>query len=115
MRTSALGVAQDDLETAFLMTPARERSGFALTIAGHGAGFSFAHSPGGKVKTHLTMFEKEAIGVTCTKCGHEGQESVAGLKADGYTCPKCGATFDPTKLARALKQIEGSFATFSDS
>jgi DNA-directed RNA polymerase subunit RPC12/RpoP len=61
------------------------------------------------------MFEKETIEVTCAKCGHEGHESVASLKADGYTCSKCGASFYPNQLAGALKQIEGSFATFSDS
>ena len=59
------------------------------------------------------MFEEETIGVTCKKCGHEGQESVASLKTDGYTCPKCGASYDSNQLA--LKQVEGSFARFSDS
>jgi Zn finger protein HypA/HybF involved in hydrogenase expression len=61
------------------------------------------------------MFEEETIQVTCAKCGHEGQGSVASLKADGYTCPWCGASFYPNQLAGALKQTEGSFATFSDS
>jgi Zn finger protein HypA/HybF involved in hydrogenase expression len=61
------------------------------------------------------MFEEETIEVTCKKCGHEGQESVASLKTDGYTCPKCGASYDSNQLARALRQVEGSFARFSDS
>ncbi|HEY5705107.1 MAG TPA: hypothetical protein VIS96_05995 [Terrimicrobiaceae bacterium] len=61
------------------------------------------------------MFEEEAIEVTCARCGHEGQESIASLKVDGYTCTKCGDSFDPNQLAGAIKQMETSFATFSDS
>jgi DNA-directed RNA polymerase subunit RPC12/RpoP len=75
----------------------------------------FARGRVEKLKPISRMFEKETIEVTCKICGHEGQESVANLKTDGYTCPKCGASFDSNQLARALKQIEGSFARFSDS
>ena len=87
-------------------------------VPGEKSEFDFAHFARGRVeglKPISRMFEEETIEVTCKKCGHEGQESVASLKTDGYTCPKCGASYDSNQLARALKQIEGSFARFSDS
>ena len=54
------------------------------------------------------MFEKETVEVTCPKCGHKSQESVAKLKTDGYTCPKCGATGDTSDLVSGIKEVEGS-------
>jgi hypothetical protein len=44
-----------------------------------------------------------------------GMTDIAGLKDCRVYRPQRGATFDPNKLARAIKQIEGSFAAFSDS
>jgi ssDNA-binding Zn-finger/Zn-ribbon topoisomerase 1 len=54
------------------------------------------------------MFEKEAIEITCPKCGHKSEENVGRLKTDGYTCPNCGYTCDPIELARAVKEVEDS-------
>ena len=52
------------------------------------------------------MFEKEAIEITCPKCGHKSEENVGRLKTDGYTCPNCGYNRDPSEFARAIKQVE---------
>jgi transposase-like protein len=52
------------------------------------------------------MFEKEAVEMTCPKCGHTSEENVTRLKANGYTCPKCGATRDTSELARGFKKVE---------
>ena len=54
------------------------------------------------------MYEKEAVEITCPKCGHKSEESVGRLKTDGYTCPACGYTCDPSELARAIKEVEDS-------
>ena len=52
------------------------------------------------------MFEKEAVEVACSKCGHKSEENIGGLKTDGYTCPNCGYTRDPAEFARAIKEVE---------
>jgi hypothetical protein len=59
---------------------------------------------------HATRRKERQANRAFRNDGHRWAKGLPGIPA-----PKCGAAFDPNKLARAIKQIEGSFAAFSDS
>jgi hypothetical protein len=63
----------------------------------------------------VPILDMQGAGKSGKQIERSGMTDIAGLKDRRVYLPKVWATFDPNKLARAIKQIEGSFAAFSDS
>ncbi len=64
------------------------------------------------------MFEDQKIGVTCPKCGHKTEKTIAWLKThDKLTCAGCGSdvVIDSERLFAGIKEAEKAVAKFRKS